>query len=237
MRDHLKCAFHKVHAEKQLKDNTKAFLYEKTNGYTRVKPAYRRRLIPVVACFLLFISGGYWLYFTPTVAISIDINPSIELGVNRFDKIVSIYAYNSDGQILADSLDIKYRDYTDAINQILTSESISDLLSDDEIMTIGVIGSEDERSATVLAEIESCVNGEPNAYCYYANSREVEKAHELGLSYGKYRAYLELQSLNPEITAEDVQNMTMREIRDLIGALSDDDDTGEDAGNGNRNNP
>ena len=30
---------------------------------------------------------------TPTAYISIDINPSLELGINRFDRIVSVEGY------------------------------------------------------------------------------------------------------------------------------------------------
>lgn len=57
-----------------------------------------------------------------------------------------------------------------------------------------------------------------NAYCYYARSDEVREAHELGLSYGKYRAYCEYRALDPSITVEEVQRMTMRELRDAIDA-------------------
>ena len=40
------------------------------------------------------------------------------------------------------------------------------------------------------------------------------------MSVGKYRAFLELQALDPSVTAEEVQSMSMREIRDRIAALS-----------------
>ena len=38
-------------------------------------------------------------------------------------------------------------------------------------------------------------------------------AQEAGLPYGKYRAFLELQALDPSLTPEDVAGMTMQEIR------------------------
>ena len=47
----------------------------------------------------------------------------------------------------------------------------------------------------------------------------LDQAHELGMSCGKYRAFLQLQELDPTITPEQVQNMTMREIRDLLNQL------------------
>lgn len=233
MNDRLKKALSKVQTEEELKNSTKEFLYKKTKGYVTAKTMNYRLLLPAIACFLLVLFGGHWLYFTPTVEISIDVNPSIELGVNRFDKIISVHSYNSDGQELADSLDIKYMDYTDALNQILMSENVCALLSNNEIMMIGVIGSDDVQSTKVLSEIESCTDGETNTYCYYANSDEVKEAHEMGLSYGKYRAYLELQTFDSTITAEEVQKMTMREIQNLIDNLSGDHNSGADSENGN----
>ena len=58
------------------------------------------------------------------------------------------------------------------------------------------------------------------AHCYRAGTDEVEAAHDCGLSYGKYRAYQELAALDPTVTPEQVADMTMREIRDRIAALS-----------------
>ena len=46
------------------------------------------RLVPTLACCLLVLLagwGGHHAYFTPSAIISIDVNPSLELGVNRFD--------------------------------------------------------------------------------------------------------------------------------------------------------
>ena len=54
-----------------------------------------------------------------------------------------------------------------------------------------------------------------------ANADEAGKARELGLSYAKYRAYLELQALGSAVTPDELQSMTMREIWDLIDSLSE----------------
>ncbi|MDE7227674.1 MAG: helix-turn-helix transcriptional regulator [Treponemataceae bacterium] len=40
---------------------------------------------------VLFVGAG--LYLTPTAQISIDITPSLELGINRFDNVVSVRAW------------------------------------------------------------------------------------------------------------------------------------------------
>lgn len=224
MNDSLKRALDQVQAEQALKDSTKAFLAQKTKGYTGTK---RRRYPALIlaACLLLALVSGHWLYFTATVEISIDINPSIELGVNRFDKVIWVSGYNDDGEKLADSLELKYLDYTDAVSQITESEQVAELLSHDGIMAIGVAGDGSGQAGKVLSELESCTAEQGNTYCYYATAQEAEEARELGLSYGKYRAYLELQALDPAVTPEHIQGMTMREIRDAIDSLTGEEET------------
>lgn len=221
MQDRIKAAFDSVRAEDALKEATRRFLAAKTGNYAGRSFAYRR-FVPVLACcFILLLSlGGYWLYFIPTSYISIDVNPSIELGINRFDKVVSVAGYNADGEALAAALDIKYLDYDAALEQVLSSEAITSCLSQDGLVTIGVIGGDAEHCQHLLNQVRACAKGHGNTYCYAASYDDLTEAHEAGLSYGKYQALLEVQALDPSITAEDVSHMTMRELYDLIDSLS-----------------
>lgn len=222
MQDRIRAAFDSVHAEDALKERTRRFLAGKTRNYAHAPaPAYRR-LAPVLACLLLLVMGlgGYWAYFLPTSYISVDVNPSIELGINRFDKVVSVAGYNPDGEALAAALDIKYMDYTAALEQVLSSEAVTACLAQDGLLTIGVIGADLDHCQHLLDNVRACAQGHGKAYCYAASTAELSQAHSLGLSYGKYRALLEAQALDPSITAEDVSQMTMRELYDLIERLS-----------------
>ncbi len=231
--------FGPIQAEETLKDRTRAFLAEETQNYSEA--SVRKRRYPAYAaacaCLLLALLGGRWLYFTPTAEISIDINPSIELSVNRFDRVIGINAFNKDGWTLSNGLDIKYRNCTQAVEQILRHENVAALLSGDEVMTITVVGPDGRQSAKLLSDIETCIAGQGNIDCYFARPDEVANAHEAGLSCGKYRAFLELQLLDPDITPEAVQGMTMREIRDLIARLTPDDDNGSSPSSSRGNSP
>lgn len=220
--ERIRDSFREIHAEEELKRETKAFLSERMR-----KPAVCRResfrlLIPVMAC-LLFIAAagsGWRLYFTPTAAISIDVNPSLELEINRFDRVLSVEGYNDDGKSLAESLHIRFMSYETAVRQILEMKEISVLLSQNEALTIAVSGSDRDQCGRILSDMEACTRGHGNAHCYHVDSAELEEAHEMGLSLGKYNAFLRLRELDPDITPEEVQNMTMREILDRIEALS-----------------
>lgn len=167
-----------------------------------------------------------------------DINPSIELSVNRFDRVIAVTGFNEDGQALSQELDVKYKDYAQAVEQVLHHDSVAALLSVGEVMSITVVSPDGGQSAKLLSGVEACAAGQSNIDCYSARPEEAAAAHEVGLSCGKYRAFLELRRLDPDITSETVRGMTMREIRDLIGRLSaGGDDDAPSTGSGGQGNP
>ena len=225
----IKEALDQIRADEDLKASTRAYLAQKTGGYA---PPGRRvrapRLLWAAACLVLVLAGGGWAFFTPTAAISVDINPSMELGINRFDRVISGSGYNQEGQALADSLDIKYLDYQRAIALLLENQEVAALMEADGVLTVTVVGSDGSQCARMLSHLQGCAAGHGNMYCYAADSSQVEAAHALGLSYGKYRAFLEWQALDPAVEPEQVQGMSMRQIRDRIQALS----SGESAAKG-----
>ena len=209
MRKEIYSAFDSVHASRELKDRTRAFTARRQAS----RPRSPRRWVAAVAaaCLLLAAAGigGHWLYFTPTAAISIDVNPSLELEVNRFDRVIGVEGYNEDGRALAALVDVTFQRYDQAVEEILNSETVTALLARDEVVTITVTGSDTAQCHRLLSGVEGETAGQPNVHCHSANHDQVEQAHEHGLSYGKYQAYLELRALDPDLTPEDVADMTM----------------------------
>lgn len=222
MNGKIKNAFDTIHADEKLKQTTRDFVLSEMEARQKIKKNSAGSLRFAAACCFLLLLGafGFGTYFTPVSAVSVDINPSVELSLNCFDTVVSVHAFNDDGETLKDSLNIKYMNYIDALNTLLENETIKQYMEQDESVTITVVSSQDETSRQMAEEVKSCTAGQENVYCYAANSQEVQEAHDQGLSYGKYRAFLELQALDPTITAQDVQGLSMKEIRDWISALS-----------------
>ncbi len=221
MKDQLKAAFDQIQADDALCQRTAQIVMERAR-----RPRFaatRHPLLAAAALIILFAGGGWWLFFKPTAVISLDVNPSLELKINRFDQVIALDARNEDGRDVSEQLQVFLLSYTDALQQILDTEPIRDLLADEEILTITVIGPEGSQSTRLLKGVQSCTADQKNAFYYCAHHEEVSEAHQLGLSYGKYLAYLELVQLDPDVTIQQVQSMTMREIRDRIAQLSDPD--------------
>lgn len=229
----LKNAFGHIHAENALKERTKDYLSQKIYNHTpRWKTGFSlhlfrkttvfRRAAALAACLiaLLFI-GGSWVFMTPTAFISIDINPSLELGINRFNRIVSIRGYNEDGEELAGSLDIRFMDYDAALVSLLDSQELESYLSPDALITFTVAGDSEAQYNEIFECVESCADGRSDIQCHSGDMSEMQNAHEAGLSFGKYRAYLILKEFDSSVTPDDIRDLTMRELYDLIDSYSD----------------
>lgn len=222
MDDKIKSAFDAVRASGELKSGTRAFIARKSHNYTSGKALNYRKIIPLAAAAftVLVMFTGIKLYLTPTTHITIDINPSLDLGINYFDKVVSVEPLNDDGKKLAETLDIKFSGYDEALRKILDNKSVEALLSENEVMTVTVIETNTAQSSNILSSVKACADEYSNVHCHSASSEDTSAARELGLSYERYRAFLQLQSLGYNINPEELNAMSMREIRDLIASLS-----------------
>ena len=235
-KEKLKAAFDQVRAEEELKERTKEYLSEKVYARKKKRTSPLRNFAAAAACALLvFLAGGSYLYFTPTAYISVDVNPSLELGINRFDRVVSVTGYNEDGKALADSLDLKYMDYSDALEALLADQDMDVYLSDNADVVLTVAGKSESQSSQILETVESCVSDHENVHCHSGDTEEIHHAHNAGLSFGKYQAYLTLKELDPSVTLEEIQDMTMSQIRELIQAYSQEDSQGSSQGNSQGN--
>lgn len=214
-------AFDNVHAEEDLKENTRKYLSEHVYGQPVKKKLFPAKYAVCTAlCLLaLIFFGGYQFYTIPVAAISIDVNPSIELEVNRFDRVISVTAYNPDGEMIISQLHLKHLNYEEAITAILESGEMSGYLAAEALVDISVASQDEGRSSEMQQKISECAgHSYGNVNCHTQNSEDVKHAHEVGLSFGKYRAFQELQELDPTITAEDIKDMSMHQIREMIDA-------------------
>ena len=110
MTNKIQDAFGHIQADTRLKESTKRFLREQSRGKFRAgyHPAVKYAVSAVCVMLFLAVGGaGYSWIWTPVSYVSIDVNPSIELALNRFDRVVSAEAYNVEGEeiltVVADS--------------------------------------------------------------------------------------------------------------------------------------
>lgn len=217
-----------VRATEEMKKNTLQYLLKKAED---IKPDsstpktgiplqpfqrhHRLKYVLTAVCIFLFLGiGGYSVYRQPVSYISIDVNPSIELGINRFGRVVSADAYNDDGQLVLQTLSLKNAPYVQAIDTLLANESASGFLNEDSLLVFTVVSSQ---YASILENLNAAAFSRNYETCMYTSDTScMEEAHRHAMSFGKYRGYQELSQYDASVTIEECHNMTMKEIHDRI---------------------
>lgn len=178
-----------------------------------------RAKIALAACAVLIalgIGGGAYAYQTPIAYVGIDINPSIELGVNYFDRVVSAEGVNADGQDILSETNVVGMSYEEALASLNDSLANKGYLTADAAVAVTVMCDDDNRCSNLEETSQRCFSSAgQGVHCSRATSTEHHEAHESGLGMGKYLAWRSLVDAGVDISADDVAHMTMSELRAL----------------------
>ncbi|MEG1981625.1 MAG: hypothetical protein RR073_03875 [Clostridia bacterium] len=217
MKNKITTTLDKIVAEDALKESTKLYLQSKMAKEKKVFKFTFKKFATTFAClFIIVIASTLTAYFTVTSSISIDINPSFEVGVNFLDRVVKVTAYNDDAKNAKKSLSLNNMKYLDAINAIMVRTNLKEYIKDDSFISVSVTANNNTKTSKMVDCISTESSYNKSLHCYSVNSSLSKEAHKNGLSFGKYRAYLELVALNPDIKIEDIKNLSMRKIQDMI---------------------
>lgn len=183
----------------------------------------RRFAAALAACLALIAvcAGGYQIYMQPTAFVGIDVNPSLELEVNRFGVVVDARALNDDAASLLERVSLKQRSYTDALASLAQSEAFASYLQEDAFVEISVTSDDEQQSQTLCAQSDSYIRELPcSGSCSAVDAQTRNEAAQAGMGVGRYRAACELIALDDSYTLEECSSMSMRELRDHIEACS-----------------
>lgn len=223
MRNRIQQAFDVVHAEEELCQSTKQYLAyqiqkKQIHSYPKRTPVLRYALS--VACMVLvFVTfSTYQAYKTEVSAISIDGTASLELGINRFNRVVRVSQYDTTQM---EESQLLHKNYVEAVDCVMQQEIVSD--STNASIQIGVTADSTEQSQQIL----SCLSTETpeiatHAHCYAVSPEIAEQAAAAGVSMGKYQMYLQLQEQYTDLDVSDISHLCMR---DLVAMLDTDTQT------------
>ncbi|MEG1972912.1 MAG: hypothetical protein RR315_07085, partial [Oscillospiraceae bacterium] len=177
-----------IKASEDLKLKTYKFIEAETEKRTNSNITIKKYALALCTFIILTASiFGYSLYSAPVSYISVDINPSLEIALNRLDRVVSLKAYNDDGAMVLENLTVKNMLYTKALDAILVNEDFTGFLSESSRLTFTVVS---DREADILEGIKACHGyGKYGGECHSASVEDMKNAHKAGMSVGKYKGY------------------------------------------------
>jgi len=181
----------------------------------------------VVFLFAMFPGGTPTVEAQPVAYVSIDINPSVELGIDEDENVVRATARNEDAVDLLSGQTLVGKPLSEAVAMVMEAAEaklLSERAEADIVITSVVI---DEKAPVVETELQARVQSEVDRIIrlYHADAsasyrvtvwsapKEIlEEAESVGLSAGKMAFYLKAKASGLDVTTEDLQRDSMREI-------------------------
>lgn len=222
-------------ADKPSEPQANRHAIEASKGQGSATPQKRRkalrfakggRIAAIAACAALVacLIGGVADFLRPVAYVGIDVNPSVELTLNRFNIVVGTCALNDDGQRALGEAPCMWRAFDDAARDL--DGAMRAIAGEGAVMEISIDCENENRYAALAAQSNDCFGCNGEAHCDRTNAEERQAAHNSGMGVAKYRAYQALQEAGVDLSAEECASMSMRELRNML-AENDIDDNGE----------
>jgi Anti-sigma factor N-terminus len=189
---------------------------------------YNKKVVAIAASFALIfgVSTAAYGYVSPSKYINIDINPSVELVANRYNKIIKVKSLNEDGTKIIEDLSLKNKSITEAVNLVMEAVKedgyLAQELGNEILITVAskneTYAKEIEMELTEIVKQELVKeNIEETPVTIGSVGLEVhEEAEKLGVSPGKLNLIQKLQEVNPEINYEEYSNKSVQEIMKAV---------------------
>lgn len=164
------------------------------------------------------------------IYLDVDINPSIELALDRRDMVVDVKPLNDDGKIVLNGLNVKEINVSEALTRIIDMSEDHGFIEQNKENLVLVSVSSDQSSdyikvdkiINLLEETLIDINSPHiNHQIIKVTSDQRKKAVENNMSMGRYHIYLEAKSIGLDMNAEDVKNRSISDIVNMIEAVKE----------------
>lgn len=127
----------------------------KSNNFIKV-------VASAAAAIMIFVTPA-WAYLAPYSYVSLDVNPSFEFSVNRFDRVLTVKAVNDDGEEFVKNINVqglKNKEIQNAVKNILNElENQGYIIDGEENGVIVATYSKTQDKTDMLAEkLRNAVN-------------------------------------------------------------------------------
>lgn len=150
--------------------------------------------------------------------VSIDINPSMQLTLDKDQKVVSIQAFNQDAKNIINSVNLQEKSLQKALQILFANTSFQSYLKNG-IIEVGVFSNDSNTSTKIETDInayleKSTTNGQYHCSSVSEEIATLAKAHHT--SFGKYRVIEAILVYDNSLTIEQLDTLSMKELYSIL---------------------
>lgn len=178
------------------------------------------------ACLAVGILSWHMISFQTDATVYLDVNPSIELQINRKEKILSAEPYNEDGEMILEDMDLKNTDLDVGVNAILGSMVKHGYLSEAKNMVLLSVESKDQEKAAELeqelsAQISDCLESLVGSGMIFSQEIEVDEelenlSFEYDMSPGKAALIKKIVEKHPDLSCSELSGYSISRLNEYL---------------------
>ncbi|MBT2697000.1 anti-sigma factor domain-containing protein [Bacillus sp. ISL-40] len=185
-----------------------------SNHLNTLKNVFKLKPVWALMAALFIFLGSFFPMYQNNKAyayMSIDVNPSIELSINKKMQVVEITGYNKEGKEIISQLNKWEKEDVSKVAQTILAEMKKEgYLNTKENIIISTVrtkeaeGKIDKKLQENIDEIKASVNKQKlEITVLKATESEWKKAHKLGITTGKYKKNKVQGSINQNMKTKD----------------------------------
>ena len=85
--------------------------------------------------------------------IEMDVNPSVEMKVNRLDRVIQVRGLNADGRELVQNVSLLNLPYNRAVRKLMLSQEMEPFIRSHDLITVSVVGAAPDHTEEMLSNV------------------------------------------------------------------------------------
>ena len=198
----------------------------------------KKRFFPALAgaiVMLVLFIGVLGLYNENFQTVYIDINPSVALKINRFERVIGVEYLNDDAKNLLSGTKLVGCDAADALATVISACNTAGYVDADSEIYISASAKEEKSSEKLLSKLkthaETMREEKDETYAvntYNAKKNDKKNYEKESLSPAKYNVISEILDEDSGYKLEDLKNKPMDELKKIHRELEERDDRDDD---------
>lgn len=204
-----------------------------------------RTLMSIAAVFVIVVSSILAIQLLSpsdvldsrcTAVVSVDINPGIQIRVNKDGLILQTNYTNDDGRLLLADLSLEGKTLREGVDEIVSTAAEMGFITAEKklVFVSAALNAADESDGDYTSQLKQILSSLEQGYenadvltVFIEDPQIIEDAEANGLSIGKELLFKYARLQNLSLTAEDIQQATIVEILDSLNALEQNGQLGE----------
>ena len=174
-------------------------------------------------------AGGAYMYVSPYAYVSLDVNPAVEYVLNRFDRVIHVYAVNDDASRILEGVQLTNKSIDAAVRETLNCIASSGYFEDTKQngLLIGTSCQNEQASEKLALRLEqsaqeetSNLHAEVKVATVTVSQEYVEEARNLGVTTGKLALVEQLKESAENPDSINIQEWVSQPVVEIMNEIT-----------------